>query len=117
MQKISSIATISVALVMSLATLGFAFARPFETEGCRRDPNSWTEMRSNIKYTCFKQVCCLDSSCLGPRPLVRPTIETRCFPSLPNGNLKLTPTGFGHGHGLPTGGGTVPGTCTGSTAC
>ena len=117
MRKINTISTLAITLVASLAFLGSAYAGPFTTEGCRRDPNSWTEMRSNIRFTCFNQVCCLDTSCLGPRPSVRPTIEQRCIPSLPNGNLKLTPSGFNPGHSVGTGGGTVPGGCSGSTAC
>jgi hypothetical protein len=117
MQQITSISTLAVTLVMSLACLGSAYAVPFEKEGCRRDPNTWTEMRSDIKYSCFKQVCCLNSTCLGPRPLTFPTIEERCFPTLLNGNLKFTPSGFNPGHRLTPGGGTVSGACSGSTAC
>jgi hypothetical protein len=117
MRHITSISTFALTLVISLTALGSVFALPFYKEGCRRDPNAWTEMRSNVNYACFNQICCLDPSCLGDRPIVRPTIEARCFPALPNGNLKFTPSGFGHGHGLTPGGGTVSGACTGSISC
>ena len=117
MQKITTISTVALTVAISLTALGSAFALPFYKESCRRDPNGWTEIRGNVNYACFNQICCLQPNCLGDHPVVRPTIEQRCFPSLPNGNLKFTPSGFNHGHDIDTGGGSVPGGCGGPTAC